>query len=117
MDKKAWIIYISITIAIFAVGSLCMIVLVPQIDSNSEFKESYVGINKMEYQFDSSANDKTLSKEYNITTSDVNKALKQDKYEQGNINPFTPKKEVTIYNEPTLNNGTNSNKPLTPSDK
>jgi len=94
-----------------------MLMLVPQMESYSDLPETYVGINKNEYKFNESVNNQTITKEYDITSSDVNKALKQDKYEQGNINPFTPKGDVTIYNEPTLNTGSNTNKPLTPSDK
>ena len=37
-------------------------------------------------------------------------------YEQGNINPFTPHADVTIYNEPTKK-PVDNNKPLSPSDK
>jgi len=94
-----------------------MIMLVPQLKTYSALSETYNGINKSEYTFDDSVNNQQLSKEYDITSSDVNQGLKQDRYEQGNINPFTPKGEVTIYNEPTLNNGSNTGKPLTPSDK
>ena len=87
-----------------------------------KYAEKFIGPSladsfRSEYKFDDSLNNQTLSKEYDITSSDVNKALKQDKYDEGNINPFTPKNEVTIYNEPTLNVGTNPNRPLTPSDK
>ena len=94
-----------------------MITLLPQIDSYSELPESYVGINKSEYQFDNSVNNQKISKEYTITSSDVAQGLKQDKYEQGNINPFTPSNEVTIYNEPTLNTDKEDGSPLTPDDK
>ena len=116
MGKKAWIIYILVTIVIFAIGAVGMLVLVPQLNSYSELPESYVGINKEEFKFDSSKNQETYTKEYTITASDVNKGLKQDKFEEGNINPFTPNEELTIYNEPTLENGSNLG-PLTPNDK
>ena len=93
-----------------------MFVLVPQVETYSDNPESYVGINKNDYTFDNSVNNQTLSKEYGITSSDVSQGLKQDKFDQGNINPFTPKNEVNIYNEPTLNAGNNSGV-LTPNDK
>lgn len=93
-----------------------MLVLVPQLNSYSELPETYVGINKDEFKFDSSKKQETYTKEYTITTSDVNKGLKQDKYDEGNINPFTPKGEVNIYNEPTMNAGS-SNGELTPDSK
>ena len=58
-----------------------------------------------------------LKKQYGITESDVNKGKKTDKYDEGNINPFTPKSEVTIYNEPTINNNSNNSGTLTPDSK
>ena len=121
MKKREWIIYISITVAVFVMGALGILMLVPQIESYSELPETYVEINKGEYTFDDSVNKNTLSKEYDINSKDVSQGLKQDKYDEGNINPFTPNNEVTIYNEPSLNIGNDNNqndgKPLTPSDK
>ena len=63
-------------------------------------------------------NTNTLKQDYTITEDDVNYGLKTDKYDEGNINPFTPKTEVTIYNEPTLENDNKTNSgTLTPDDK
>ena len=113
MGIKEWIIYISVTVAIFVVGAIGMLVLVPQTESRSDLNESYQGINRSEYTYRNNKQDSAIEIQYDITSSDINKALKQDKYDEGNINPFTPKKDVTIYNEPTLNpnNGSNSNTP------
>lgn len=110
---KEWIIYISITVAIFAVGAIGMLVLVPQTESRSDLKEAYQGINETEYTYSNNKEESALEIQYDITSSDIKKALKQDRYDEGNINPFTPKGDVTIYNEPTLdpNNGSNANTP------
>ena len=116
MGKKGWMLYIVITIAMFALVAVMLLVSVPQVESASELPESYKGIVKSEYTFDDSVNENTLTKEYDITSSDVSNGLKKDKYEQGNINPFTPPKDVTIYNEPTKKPVDNT-KPLSPSDK
>ena len=111
MGIKEWVIYISITVAIFVVGAIGMLVLVPQTGSHSELKETYQGIDRYEYTYKNNKNDSAINKEYGITSSDISQALKQDKYDEGNINPFTPKQDVTIYNEPTLNTPNNSNTP------
>lgn len=116
MGKKEWMIYIVLTISMFAFVAVLLLVSIPQIESVSELPESYKGIVKSEYTFDESVNDNTLVKEYDITSKDVSNGLKKDKYEQGNINPFTPNADVTIYNEPTKQ-PVDPNKPLTPSDK
>ena len=116
VGKKGWMLYIVITVAMFALVAVMLLVSVPQIESTSEIPESYKGIVKSEYTFDDSVNEDTLTKEYDITSADISNGLKKDKYEQGNINPFTPNKDVSIYNEPTLKPNTDSGT-LTPSDK
>lgn len=116
MGKKEWMLYIIITVGMFAFVAVLLLFSVPQVESVSELPESYKGIVKSEYTFDDSVNENTLTKEYDITSSDVSNGLKKDKYEQGNINPFTPHADVTIYNEPTKK-PVDNNKPLSPSDK
>ena len=55
---------------------------------------------------------------YKVTNDDLVDGVKTDKFDEGNINPFTPKKDVNIYNEPTLNIDENKDEAeLTPSDK
>lgn len=75
----------------------------------------YKQIAKQDYTF-SGEQVEQLKQQYSVTESDVNKGKKTDKYDEGNINPFTPKKDVTIYNEPTLKyeNGSGA---LTPDSK
>lgn len=116
MGKKEWMLYIIATVALFAIAAVMLLVSVPQLESVSELPESYKGINKSEYTYDESVKQETLVKEYDITASDVANGLKKDKYEQGNINPFSPSSDVNIYNEPTLKPD-DPTKPLTPSDK
>ena len=116
MGKKEWMLYIILTVGMFAFVAVLLLFSVPQVESVSELPESYKGIVKSEYTFDNSVNQNTLTKEHNITAADVSNGLKKDKYEQGNINPFTPSKDVNVYNEPTKKPVDNT-KPLTPSDK
>lgn len=101
MGTKAWIALGVVCILVVATALVLMLVLVPQVKSTGTQAGQYQAIAKQEYTFSGTEIDK-LKKQYGITESDVNKGKKTDKYDEGNINPFTPKSEVTIYNEPTL---------------
>jgi len=117
VGKKAWIAFAGICVVIVAIVLVCMLVFVPQIKSTGIQAGEYEELAKQEYTFSGNAINK-LTQQYGITESDVNKGKQTDKFDDGNINPFTPKSEVTIYNEPTLesDNKTNSGT-LTPDDK
>lgn len=117
MGKKAWIVFGVICAVVIATALVLMLVLVPQVKSTGTQTGDYEEIAKQEYTF--SGNEiETLEKQYGVTQSDVDKGKKTDKFDDGNINPFTPKAEVTIYNEPTLENDNKNNSgTLTPEDK
>ena len=115
MGKKAWITFAIICVLVIILVLVAMLVLVPQVKSAGIPADAYQKVARQEYTFDESNTD-SLKKEYTVTTSKVEKGLKTDKYEEGNINPFTPAEEVTIYNEPTLKNEGSKN-PLTPESK
>lgn len=102
MGKKAWIVFGIICVVVVVVALVLMLVLVPQVKQNVSQVGEYESIAKQEYTFNGSIT--KLEKEYEVTSKDVENGKKKDKYEEGNINPFTPKNEVTIYNEPTLKN-------------
>lgn len=102
MGIKAWIVYGVICVVVVVAVLLGMLLLVPQVQYSGTQTEEYQNIAKQEYTFSGSVSE--LEKEYSVTESAVEKDKKADKYEEGNINPFTPPKEVTIYNEPTLRN-------------
>lgn len=117
MGKKAWIAFSIIVVLTVAAALVVMLVLVPQIQTSGVGEETYTQVAKQEYTYSGKENTNKLKQDYTITADDVNYGLKTDKYEEGNINPFTPKGEVTIYNEPTkkpINNGSTT---LSPSDK
>lgn len=117
MGKKAWIVFIVICLIIIAAALVLMLILVPQVKTTGTQAGSYETLAKQEYTFDGSEIE-TLKKQYSITEDDVNKGKQTDKYEEGNINPFTPKSEVTIYNEPTKEADVNSGSgTLTPESK
>ncbi len=92
-----------------------MLVLVPQTKSSGIQTGNYESLAKQDYTFTGTELEK-LKKDYGVTQSDVDKGKKTDKFDDGNINPFTPPSEVTIYNEPTIEHDQGS-KPLTPDSK
>ena len=118
MNKKTWITFGIV----WAVVVLCIIVLlillIPQPEGASSSTVKYEAIARENYTFSGNTTD-TLKKEYSVTANDVNKGKDTNKYKEGNINPFTPKEQVTIYNEPTYKpkNNSGSGSSLTPSDK
>ena len=115
MEKKAWIIFAVVCVVIIVAVLVLMLVLVPQQKSSGVQAEAYKPVAKQEYTYDGTNADK-LKQQYTVTSKDVEKGLKTNKYEEGNINPFTPNKEVTIYNEPTKQNENGSSE-LTPDSK
>ena len=117
MGKKAWIIFGVVCVVILVAVLVGILLLVPQVKSTGVQVGQYEQLAKQDYTFSGSELDK-LTHQYGVTVSDVNKGKKTDKYDEGNINPFTPKSEVTIYNEPTLENDNKVNSGnLTPDDK
>lgn len=117
MGKKAWIVFGVVCVSIVAIALVLMLVLVPQVKSTGIQTNAYESIAKQDYTFSGTKTADKLKKEYNVTANDVEKGKKTDKYEEGNINPFTPKSEVTIYNEPTMKDETNGSTELTPENK
>lgn len=102
MGKKAWIVFSIICVLVVVTVLVLMLALVPQAQYIGTQSNEYQNIAKQEYTFGGSISE--LKKEYSVTSKDVETGKKKDKFEEGNINPFTPKNEVTIYNEPTLKN-------------
>lgn len=118
MGKKAWIVFSVVCVSIIAIALVLMLVLVPQSKNAGIQTNAYESIAKQEYTFSGTKTADKLKKEYNVTSNDVENGKNTDKYEEGNINPFTPKSEVTIYNEPTIKNEKpNGSTELTPEDK
>ena len=117
MGKKAWIVFGVICVVVVATALVLMLVLVPQAKSTGIQASAYEPVAKQDYTFDGSEIEQ-LKKQYTITSKDVKEGKKTNKYEEGNINPFTPSKDVTIYNEPTIKNEpTNGSGTLTPDSK
>jgi len=116
VGKKAWIVFGVLCVVVVAAALVLMLVLVPQSKASGVQTEAYEALKKEEYAFDGNTIS-TLNKQYGITSADVSNGKKNNKYEEGNINPFTPSSEVTIYNEPTKENETLDGSELTPDRK
>ena len=111
MGKKAWIIFTVLVVVIVAIALVLMLVLIPQQEASTVQAGTYEAVAKQEYTF-SGANMDAVQQQYNITADDVSKGLKTNKFEEGNINPFTPKADITVYNEPTKENDNQLQKAL-----
>ena len=117
MVKKAWIAFGIFCVVVVVTALVFMLVSVPQVKSSGVLTGEYNAIARQEYTY-SDEKTEQLKHEYTVTSKDVAQGLKNDKYEEGNINPFTPKADVTIYNEPTLKNDVESSgSQLTPDSK
>lgn len=117
MNKKAWIIFGIVAVIIVIAVLVLMLVLVPQLKSSNVQTGEYEALEKKTYTFDGTRTTDSLIQEYTVTTEDVKDGKKTNKYTEGNINPFTPKEQVTVYNEPTIKNENKDVSSLTPSDK
>ena len=104
MGKKAWIAFGIICAVIVMAVLLLILILVPQIENEGTAADTYQSIARQDYTYSGRTKEK-IEKDYVVTESDVNRGKKTKKYVEGNINPFTPPSQVTIYNEPTLNGG------------
>lgn len=118
MNKKTWLIFGIVWAVLLMAAIILLIVLIPQDKGVSYSNKTYENIARENYTF-SGNNTDTLKKEYSVTADDVSKGLNTNKYKEGNINPFTPKNQITIYNEPTYkpSSSKGSGTSLTPSDK
>lgn len=118
MNKKTWITFGIVWAVVAVLVIVLLLILIPTVKGTSSSGIKYENVARENYTFSGNSTD-TLKKEYSVTTDDVNKGINTNKYKEGNINPFTPKSQVTIYNEPTYkpksSNGSNTS--LTPSDK
>lgn len=115
MGKKTWIFFGVICVVVIATVLVLMLVLVPQVKSTGVQAGEYQQLEKQQYTFSGEEIAK-LAQQYSVTEKDVNSGKKTDKFDDGNINPFTPPKDISVYNEPTYNNE-NTSGVLTPNDK
>ena len=115
MSRNSWI-YLFLMVTLFVTFTVVLVILFMPKTEEFGNSVSYTQISADEYKYTSVKTDPSTTKPreelYEVTKNDIKNAQNKNEYVPGNINPFTPKKDVTIYNEPSLNgsNGsTNSN--------
>ena len=116
MSKKAWLILTCVVIVIIAIALVMMLILLPQTETSKVQIEEYQGVNQSDYMYSSTKDASVLNQQYSITSEDIESGISKKNFVEGNINPFTPGSQVTIYNEPTAEGNTNKTQ-LTPNDK
>lgn len=121
MSKNAWITLISIVVVLVSLALVLMLILVPQSKSYITGIE-YDSVEKTQFTYEDTKYDP--QKEENWEMHETNSAQIREgevkgSYDPGNVNPFTPKGDITIYNEPgaSIGNGSTSNGSTTSSSK
>lgn len=111
MSKNAWITLISIVVVLVSLALVLMLILVPQSKSYIT-GVAYDNIEKNDFKYEDTKYDPQKEENWEMhetNSSQIRNGQVKGYYEPGNINPFTPKGEVTIYNEPGYNPGTTTN--------
>lgn len=110
MSRNSWI-YLILMVMLFVTLTVVLVILLMPQSEEFESSVSYTQISEDEYKYTSVKTDPSttqIQENYEVTQNDIKKAQNKNEYVPGNINPFTPKGEVTIYNEPSLSGGNGS---------
>lgn len=102
MSKNSWITLIAIVIILISLALVLMLILVPQSTSYIT-GVTYDKISKDEYTYEDTKYDPQKEENWEmheVNASDIRNGQSTGTYIPGNANPFTPKNEITIYNEP-----------------
>lgn len=110
MSKNTWITLITIIIVLVSLALVLLLILIPQ---SSEYLTgiNYDAISKNEYSYEDTKYDPQKEENWEmheVETADITKGTTTGSYVPGNINPFTPKDDITIYNEPGYTGGSTS---------
>lgn len=91
MSKNSWVILISTVIVVISIAIVLLLILIPQVDVSATTEE-YQGITKSDYTYEPTKEDldTELKEQYTVTTNKVTEGIKEDYYDPGNENPFTP---------------------------
>lgn len=120
MSKNSWVILISTVIVVIAIAIVMLLILIPQAEV-SMTTEEYESITKLDYTYEPTKEDidTKLKEQYTVTTNKVSEGIKDDYYDPGNENPFTPDsyKDPADKEDGTGSGDVNPYKELTPSDK
>lgn len=110
MSKNAWITLISIVVVLVSLALVLMLILIPQ--SKSYITGiTYDNVEKSNYTYEDTKYDPQKEENWEMhetNSSQIREGEVKGSYDPGNINPFTPKGDITIYNEPGASIGTGS---------
>lgn len=110
MSRNSWI-YLIFMVAMFVTLAVVLVILF--LPKTEEFETSvmYDKLLESEYKYTETKKDPSkeeAKEEYEVSLSDIKNAQNKNEYIPGNINPFSPKQDVTIYTEPSLLEGNGS---------
>lgn len=110
MSRNSWI-YLIFMVALFVTLAVVLVILF--LPKTEEFETSvmYDKLLESEYKYTETKKDPSkeeAKEEYEVSLSDIKNAQNINEYIPGNINPFSPKQDVTIYTEPSLLEGNGS---------
>lgn len=110
MSKNAWITLISIVVVLVSLALVLMLILVPQSQSYIT-GIAYDNVQKNSFTYEDTKYDPQKEENWEIheaNSSQIREGEVKGIYDPGNINPFTPKGDITIYNESGASIGTGS---------
>jgi len=102
VSKNLWITLIATIIGLISLALALMLLLVPQTSSYIT-GVTYDEISKNDYTYEDTKYDPQKEENWEmheVNASDIRAGKNQGTYVPGNTNPFTPKDQITIYNEP-----------------
>lgn len=105
MSRNSWI-YLIFMVALFVTLAVVLVILFLPKTEEFETTVMYDKILDDEYKYTNAKTDPSTAEPdevpYEVTQNDIKKAQNKNEYIPGNINPFSPKQDVTIYTEPSL---------------
>lgn len=110
MSKNAWITLISVVVVLVSLALVLMLILVPQSNSYITGIE-YDSVEKTQFTYEDTKYDPQKEENWEMhetNSSQIREGEVTGSYDPGNINPFTPKGDITIYNEPGASVGSGS---------
>lgn len=110
MSKNAWITLISIVVVLVSLALVLMLILIPQSKSYIT-GVAYDSVEKGNFTYEDTKYDPQKEENWEMhetNSSQIREGEVKGSYDPGNINPFTPKGDITIYNEPGASIGGDS---------
>ncbi len=89
MNRKYIISFVTTSTFIIAFSTILFMIMLPQ-SINITNVDSYVDIDKEDFKFEETKNilDESLTRQYNVTSEDIENFKNANEYKIGNQNPF-----------------------------